>query len=80
MYSEYSFKILNLLYDNIDYHERLNMLIDIGNEIYKLHGNKGLHIVLDILFQNNQEYSNDYTSSISQLEKLWNDEFAIYNF
>lgn len=85
MYDTYTSQIINLLYDdndsteNKEYNQKLYNLLKLGNEIYKLNGNKGLHIVLDILFQKNEEYSSrDYVSFISNLEKLWNDEFHIY--
>lgn len=80
MYNIYTSQIINLLYDNNDsidnkeYH-----LLKLGNEIYNFSGKDGLYIVLNILFQKNEEFtSRDYLSYISNLEYLWNEEFHIY--
>jgi len=79
MYNKYIIQINNIIDCNIYNLNKKRELIDIGNDIYILHGINGIHNVLNILFdQNIYLNSRDYLTCISKLEILWDEQFKIF--
>lgn len=76
MYKVYVDEIINMIFRNDDHDDIIfeKKSHDIGLEIYKMNGYKGLYIFMDFLSQEllESEFSNEYLSYITKLENSFN--------